>query len=244
MWLNFLFVSLERYKKQSTLTNMFIKLFFKGTNETFSKPLNEEVNGLINKWLGKENKYHGTFSRYCVSSMQGGSMSKDGILSFKDGGYVVVSSDDVQFISTLLKGIMMETNGLVKSMKYYKMEMGEFEPYKDYDIVRTISPILISNKEKTLTFKDKDFIPELTKRSIKKLINCGVDEKSASTLSLELFHQENAKTKMVEVKKQKNICSQVMLIVKGDKDIRKKMYELGFGKSTGFGFGAVTVIRK
>ena len=49
---------------------------------------------------------------------------------------------------------------------------------------------------------------------------------------------------MVEVKKQKNICSQVMLIVKGDKDIRKKMYELGFGKSTGFGFGAVTIIRK
>jgi CRISPR/Cas system endoribonuclease Cas6 (RAMP superfamily) len=35
-----------------------------------------------------------------------------------------------------------------------------------------------------------------------------------------------------------------MLGVRGDKEARKKIYELGFGKSTGFGFGAVTIIRK
>jgi CRISPR-associated endoribonuclease Cas6 len=224
---------------------MILKLNFEGTTETFSKPLNEEVNGLINKWLGENNEYHGTFSRYCVSTMQGGSMNNDGIISFPNGGYVMVSTDDIDFISKLTIGIFNTKDGAVKSMKFKNFEINEFVPYKEYDIIRTISPILITNKEgKSLTFKDDSFIEELTTRSIKKLINCGLNEKIANTLTIEYFHKDKAKTKMVELHSQKNICSQVMLVVRGDKEARKKIYELGFGKSTGFGFGAVTIIRK
>ena len=58
-----------------------------------------------------------------------------------------------------------------------------------------------------------------------------------------ISEQENAKTKMIEIGKQKNICSQIMLYVKGNKKARVMLYEMGLGKCTGFGFGAVTIIR-
>lgn len=55
---------------------MKIIIKFEGSNEVFKKALNKEVNGFINQCLGKDNPYHGNFSRYCISSMQGGRMNK------------------------------------------------------------------------------------------------------------------------------------------------------------------------
>lgn len=61
---------------------MKIIIKFEGSNEVFKKALNKEVNGFINQCLGKDNPYHGNFSRYCISSMQGGRMNKNGELLF------------------------------------------------------------------------------------------------------------------------------------------------------------------
>ena len=60
-------------------------------------------------------------------------------------------------------------------------------------------------------------------------------------MTLELFHVENSNTISVKIGEAINIGSRVMMIVKGDKDARKLIYEIGFGKCTGFGFGAVSV---
>ena len=220
---------------------MVIKIFFKGTTEGFLKPLNPEVNGLINKWLGEGNNYHGAFSRYCVSSMQGGKMDSNGVLRFEDGGYINVSSDDSEFIGQLMQGILTIPEVSVSSMKFDSMDVYDFKVNNGYDIIRTISPILLSNKDGVITVKDDSFIETLLDKSKKKLIKAGLDEKKVNTLTFELFHPENAKTKMVEIKSQKNIGSMVMLIVRGDKEVRRTLYELGLGKSTGFGFGAIEI---
>ena len=53
---------------------MILNINFEGSG-VFDKPLNKEVNGLINRCLGENNKYHGKFSNYCISSMQGGRMN-------------------------------------------------------------------------------------------------------------------------------------------------------------------------
>jgi len=129
-------------------------------------------------------------------------------------------------------------------MRYEKMEINDFIVNEKYDLVRTISPLLLSSKGKVITFKDADFIETLLEKTLKKLIKCGYDEKLVKTLNIKPFHFENAKTKMVQVGKQKNIGSNVMLYVEGNKKIRKALYEIGLGKCTGFGFGALSINNK
>ncbi len=224
---------------------MRIKLTFSNNIKPIHKPLNEEVNGFLNNVLGSKNKYHGTFSRYSVSSMQGGIMDEKGVLNFPNGGHIFISSDDYDFMGSILKGLSIKQDELyVFDMKYQRMEISDFIVNEKFDLVRTISPLMISVNGKNLTFEDEEFISVLTDKSIKKLIRCGYDVKSVKTLNVKLFHPENAKTKMVEVGKVKNIANRVMLYVEGNKDIRKALYELGLGKCTGFGFGAVTINNK
>ena len=224
---------------------MRFKLNFSKNSKPISKPLNEEVNGFLNNVLGDKNKYHGTFSRYSISSMQGGNMDKNGVLNFPNGGYIFISSDDYSFIANVLKGLSAKQDELyVFDMKYQSMEISDFIVNEKFDLVRAISPIMVSLNGKNLTFKDDEFISVLIDKSIKKLINCGYDEKLAKTINIKLFHPENAKTKMVEIGKAKNIANKVMLYVEGDKTMRKALYELGIGKCTGFGFGAVNINSK
>ena len=221
---------------------MRLKFLFNSNSKPINKPLNEEVNGFLNKVLGENNKYHGNFSRYSVSSMQGGNMNKKGIINFPKGGYIFISSDDYEFLGAVMKGISTSKEDLyVMDMKYVKMEICDFMLNEKFDLVRTISPLMISANGKNLTFKDSDFTNVLIDKSIKKLVNCGYDEKIAKTINIKLFHPENAKTKMVEIGNAKNIANRVMLYVEGNKKARKALYELGLGKCTGFGFGAVNI---
>jgi len=223
---------------------MILNINFEGSG-VFDRPLNKEVNGLINRCLGENNKYHGSFSDYCISSIQRGKMSKGGLLMFPNGAYIQVSSNDKDFINDLVSGIIANCDNLsIGGLRYKDIDIGAFEPFKEYDIIRTISPLYISKNGRSLTFKDDNFIEVLTDKSRKKLMHNGLSERVANTLSFSLFHPENAKTKMIEIGKQKNICSQIMLYVKGDKKARTMLYEMGLGKCTGFGFGAVTIIRK
>ena len=221
---------------------MRLKINFSGSTKTFTQPLNKEVNGLVHKVIGKGNEYHGTFSRYSVSSMQGGHMDKNGAIIFPTGGHFFISSDDTKFIETIIKGLLKNKKDLhIFDMSYTGWEIKDFIVNEKFDLVRAISPILLSNDKKIVTFSDEDFIDILTEKSIKKLIKCGYDEKLAKTIKFETFHPENYKTKMVEIKGVKNIANKVMLVVKGNKAMRKTLYELGLGKCTGFGFGAVSI---
>lgn len=221
---------------------MRLKINFSGSAKTFTRPLNKEVNGLVHKIIGADNEYHGAFSRYSVSSMQGGHMNKDGAIAFTDGGYFFISSDDAKFMETIIKGFLKNKKDLsIFDMVYNGWEIKDFIINDKFDLVRTISPILLSDGKKAVTFHDSNFIGLLTEKSIKKLIKCGYDEKIANTIKFEIFHPENYKTKMVEIKGVKNIANKIMLVVKGDKIARKALYELGLGKCTGFGFGAVSI---
>lgn len=220
---------------------MRIKLIFSSSDYIFNERLNKDVNGLVNKLLGNGNKYHGSFSRYSVSDFQGAVWGENGF-SFPNGGFFFISSDDADFMTSIIGGIMKSGADLyIKNMKYKGMDVCDFEVGKVFDVVRAISPILITDGKKLVTFRDKEFVGLLTEKSRKKLLRCGLDEKKANSLTLELFHVENANTISVKIGEAINIGSRVMMIVKGDKDARKLIYEIGFGKCTGFGFGAVSV---
>ena len=222
---------------------MRIKVNFSSSKILFYESANKEVNGFINKVLGEGNKYHGNVSRYSISSLQGAVKNGDGY-SFPNGAYLYIASDDGGFIGAIMSGLMSNKDLHVRDMKYINIEICDYDIGSRFDLVRAISPILVTDGKRLVTFKDANFIDLLTEKSRKKLIYFGMDEKKANTLKLSLFHPENAKTASIPIGKAVNIGSKVMLYVEGHKDARKLIYELGFGKCTGFGFGAVSVNRK
>jgi CRISPR-associated endoribonuclease Cas6 len=221
---------------------MRIKLKFKSNTDPIRNPLNSAINGFMNRILGDDNEYHGKFSNYSVSTMQGGKMDNDGILNFPNGGYFFISSPDNEFMNKLILCLPdYNSESYILDMKYDGFDICDFIPNKKYDIVRTISPIIAKEINNVITFHDDNFIEHIRYKSIKKLIHNGISEDCANSIKFILFHPENAKTKLVKIKKQKNIANQVMFIVKGNIKARKALYELGIGKCTGFGFGSVEI---
>ena len=222
-----------------------IKLKFAPSNKSFRSVLNKKVNGLVQDVLGKNNKYHGTFSDYSISSMQGAVWNEDGSYSFPNGGSVYVSSINQEFMNEFVIGLMTSKDLSVGDLKYTGFEVFEYGLRKNYDIVRAISPILVSTTgRRMLTFKDEGFIDLLREKSVKKLILAGVDERKANSIKFTLFHPENAKSVCVKIGDAVNIGSKVMFLVKGNKEARRALYDMGLGKCTGFGFGAVSVNNK
>jgi CRISPR-associated endoribonuclease Cas6 len=222
-----------------------LKLNFSASDSRFREVLNKRVNGFIQTLLGEGNKYHGTFSDYSLSSMQGAVWNEDDTYSFPNGGSVYVSSNNQEFINTIVVGLVSNKNLSIGDMHFIGFEVFDYKLRKEYDIVRAISPILVSTPERRmLTFKDEGFIDLLREKSIKKLILAGVDERKAKSIKFELFHPEKARSVCVKIGDAVNIGSRVMLLVRGNKQARETLYTMGIGKCTGFGFGAVSVNNK
>jgi CRISPR-associated endoribonuclease Cas6 len=222
-----------------------LKLKFSASNEVFNALLNKKVNGFINGLLGEGNEYHGKFSDYSVSSMQGAVWNDDDTFSFPNGGHIYVSSNNQNFINAIAIGLVSNKATEICGMKFVGYEVSDYNLYKKYDIVRTISPVLVSTTgRRMLTFRDDNFLDILREKSIKKLVLAGVDERKANSLKFELFHPENAKTVCAKIGDAVNIASRVMFIVSGNKEARNTLYNMGIGKCTGFGFGAVSVNNK
>ena len=222
-----------------------IKLNFCGSNNIFNEPLNKKVNGFIQSILGSDNAYHGTFSDYSISSVQGAVWNEDNSYSFPNGCSIYISSNDQDFINKVVVGVMSNKEASICGMKFIGFEVLDYNVYKSYDIVRAISPILVSTPDRRmLTFKDENFIEVLRTKTIKKLMLAGIDERAAKSIKFELFHPEKAKTTCTKIGESVNIGSKVMFIISGSRKARRTLYNMGIGKCTGFGFGAVSVNNK
>ena len=226
--------------------SMRIKINFIGNDKPVTQRLNKEVNGFINRLLGENNEYHGKFSNYSVSPMLGYIIDKEHhCLSYPEGAYIFVSSNDVTFMEKIINGLCFLSGdvfvGPLQLNKEKMFEIDNFSVAKYYDIVRTNGPVIVKDDRKPVTFKDEEFLPILREKSIKKLIHNGIAEKDANSIKIELFHPEHARTEMHEIGRQKNIASRVMFRISGNIHARQTLYELGLGVSTGFGFGSVSL---
>lgn len=226
---------------------MTIKLNFGPNTELFDKPTNDYVNGFVHTILGKNNKWHDSFSPYSVSTMYGGKYDKESnMIQFKDGGFFCVSSDNQEFISDFLFGLLKHTDIKLQTMKFINFECVANKISRMYDIVRiTNIRLKMPKTNKEITFEDEDFLNVLLENCKKKLINNSIPESDANTLKFQPFHQENWKTKLVKMKfgtENESITpvSTIMLVIRGKKSVREKLLNLGFGNSTGCGFGFAT----
>ena len=221
-----------------------IKVIFSPTNNQFDRPIEDYIIGVLQKVLGSNNKWHDNFSSYNVSTLLGG-VIENNTVTFPNGGYFYVSSPEKEFIGDFVKGLFENGESIyLRDMHYEKFELLSDAVHSDYDIIKTISPILLKHKDKIFTFKDKEFIDILTSQCIGKLLHMGISGEKLRNFEIIPFHFENAKIKYSKRKKYALPSSKIMLIVKGNSECRKLLYEIGIGNSTGYCYGAVEIVNK
>lgn len=224
---------------------MVITIFFEKTDKVLPFNNQHALNGVIHTILGKDNKYHDSFSHYSVSSIQGGKMSQDkkGII-FKDEPYIIVSSLETSFINNFLIGLTKQIS--LNSCDFYGLKLKRFEttdlvPHTEYDVIITNSPILIKNKDGfKLTCKNDGWLQAVKDNCIKKLFHSGIVDE---TFDIKVQNPENLKQKTIMVGAIFNPCTSAILTVYGKKNTRKTLYSLGIGNSTGSGFGSVSIFQ-
>lgn len=219
---------------------MRITLNFEPTMVPFIEPTQNYVNGMVHFILGENNPYHNSFSNYSVSFLIGGTLTTDGLI-FPNGGKVYISSPDNIFIETVLLGLIQKKNIKLRDIRLMSYDVSDIKINNRYDIVKTLSPILLKKGEKRFTFKDEEFLPLLKQQCIAKLTKNGLTSTDLNGFNIKPFHFENAKVKLPKIKNVVNPSSDVMLVIEGSAKARKMIYEMGLGNSTGCGFGAIKV---
>ena len=223
---------------------MIIRVYFEKTDKVISFNNQHQMNGFIYALLGdKADKYHDSYSRYSVSSIQGGHISPDkkGIV-FDGEPYIQISSNDLEIIGDFVNGILNAINN--HSANFFglyptRFDNSEFHCNKSFDVVKTISPILIRKDGNKLNCKDADWVEVLEKNCKDKLSHEGIDDK---TFRIEVKKPERLRTKMIWVGGVFNPCTEGVFTIYGKKETREKLLSLGLGNSTGSGFGAMKIL--
>ena len=218
---------------------MIIKVNF--TNPESNIPINnqKELNSYIHKCIGHDNKYHDSFSDYCISSIQGGKLVNNNELSFdKSTPYIIITSENCEFISKIMNGIQMDRHDYF-GMKFKNFEITDFKINDFCDTIVTISPIIVKDKnDYKIDFNNDKWIQTLTDQLKGKLHHKGIIDDS---FKIEIRNIKRAKVKTVWVGNVFNVSSMISLKVYGKPNTRRTLYNMGFGSSTGCGFGCIKV---
>lgn len=223
--------------------------FHKKNNESgdIIIPINyqKELNSFIYRTLGDNNVYHDTFSDYSISSIQGGKLNDDKkTLIFRTEEdrypYIMVSSENDEFMKTLIINLYKKKYTLF-GLEFHLLSPADFRVEGEWDVIHTISPVIVKHNHKRISIDNPYFMDELKKHCVEKLKSVGVEDE---TFNIKLRKPERAKKKLIMVGDIFNICTDVSLFVYGKVETRKTLYNLGLGISTGSGFGAVKVYEK
>ena len=84
---------------------MRLKLKFSESKIPFTYPTQNAVNSCIHRILGENNKYHNSFSNYCVSSLFGG-VIVDNKMTYPNGAHFYVSSLDEELIEKIMFSVI------------------------------------------------------------------------------------------------------------------------------------------
>lgn len=178
--------------------------------------------------LGKGNGLHDMKSQYSLTGMIGNS--------------AYFTTGDEGLMSGVMMSLLSAGGSRAGGKTYVNFgQEKDFHVHSDFDLVRTITPVLLRSHGKTITIEDPEFIGTLTESCRRKLTDAGFDRKKVESIALEPFHPERFSVVDVKYGGIHNFASRVMLVVRGDRKARETLYNLGLGKSTGCGFGSVTV---
>jgi len=222
-----------------------MRIIFEFTENTSLVPINNQsyMNYYIQKCLGDNNKYHDSKNDYSISSLYGGKLTDDELhLSFKNGGIIVVTSKNEEFLNTLICGVMSNKE-LKWGMKFDKINFISEIFRNGWNHFATLSPFIIKKyiDKKNYTFStlnDSDFVDTVKKHIIKKLskIYNGIN---LTDFDVKIINHPSHKVKKIMVKNVKNEANQCQVSIFCSSDVAEKIYNLGIGQSTGSGFGTI-----
>lgn len=222
-----------------------MRIIIRFTENNVPVPINNQsdINYYVHKCLGENNKYHDVKNDYCVSSLYGGKLNEDKkTLSFKNGGYIVITSKNEEFIDSIINGVMC--NETLKWGMEFKVFDFIKESFTDgWNHFATLSPFIIKkySDKKNYTFitiNDDDFesiVKSHTVNKLKKIYN-NIDLKD---FDIKIKKHPKHKVKKIMVKNVVNHANQCQIDIFCKASVAEKIYNLGLGQSTGSGFGTI-----
>jgi CRISPR-associated endoribonuclease Cas6 len=227
------------------------------------------VNSLVyNSYLKDDKYYHNSKSDYSISSLYGGIMNKDGLLDFPNGSFIIVTSNNEDFISKIVTG-SLNSPDFGYGMKFKSFDVITEKFYNGYNYFATLTPFIIKEKTskddtkfvvfddtnetyntsylKRATDKTKskliilspvEFSKHLTIRMKNKLIKIN-PELNLKDFKIEILPKPNDKIKRIMVHDVVNYANQCNVKITSNKTVADMIYNLGLGQSTGCGFGTI-----
>jgi CRISPR-associated endoribonuclease Cas6 len=221
---------------------MRIKINFTENKTPVNVDNQSTVNGYIHRCLGEGNKYHDTPSDYSISLLCGGKLNKETRkLSFKNGGYIIVSSIDSEFINKIILGVMNNPD-FIHGMRFCGIEPIEEQLYNGWNHFFTLSPFLIKDRwnegKRFVTLEGDDF--EVRVESyLKNKLNAIDSDLDLSDFKVEIPEHKGHKVKKVMIKNVINHANSCQISIFTNKKVASILYNIGIGQSTGCGFGTI-----
>lgn len=223
---------------------MRLKIKFKGENGNVPFSTQAAVNSYIHECIGRNNAFHDKASNYSMTSLQGGRMNDTGTgLHFKDDAFIVVSSQDADFIGKLLLGVMSH-HQFDYGLSLLDVEQISEDMHDGWNHFTTITPILLKKGYKQKSSEDywkvteEGFAERLKEHLVNKLSKI---DPSLDLSDIEVVVPERTfnKVKRVMVHNIPNFASNCWVSIKCSKRVATMIYHFGLGQSTGCGFGTI-----
>lgn len=219
-----------------------MRIYITLTQNDQSIPFNYQqlTTGVIHRWLGKNNDYHGRYALFSFSWLQNVDITKKGI-NLNNDSYFFISSTDEKFIKQLVKSILADPT-FINGSKVRDIQIINSREFTNKECFRLASPILLKRKLENgkiahALYNDVDFDDLLTENFKRKLENAGLNSDHIQ-IRVDKTYVENH-TKLVEYKgifNKVNICP---IIIEGTEEQIQFAWCVGLGHSTGIGFGAL-----
>ncbi len=223
---------------------MRLKLMFSKNN----KPVinNQKiVNGYIHTKCLKGHNYHDNPANASISRMCGG-LVKGRTIEYPNGGYIIVSSLDFDFLEKIMTGVR-ENPDFGCGMTFLGVEFVEEKIYDGYNFFLTLETGFMLKKKPEERKNDGDvfytlnndnineILKEQTIRKLKK-INPNLNFKG---FDIEITNSNYNTTRNIYIKNVKNVTNFCQVLVKGNKNVAEHIYHYGLGQSNRSGLGVV-----
>lgn len=221
---------------------MRIKINLSKSTHTLPIVNNFITTSFINKCLGESNEFHDSKNDYCISTIIGGKLIKGTTdLSFENGGYFTITSNNNDFFGRILTKIY--SFEFYNDIKITGIDFIEETFYNGWNYFKTLTPFIIKDYSDKhtynfITLNDDDFSLKVKNYLIKKL------SKIDNTLDLKDFDvvinkHDKHKVKRIVTKNVKNLANQCQINIHTNKKVAELIYNIGLGQSTGYGFGTI-----
>lgn len=202
----------------------------------------EQLVGVLHKWLGENNNEHGCVSLYSFSWLHGGRLIEDGFafpegskwfLSFYDAGQAKqvmksILDDPVMFCGMIVTDIVIEETPNLESRSIFYLGSPILVKKFDY----------ITKKTKHYTFENDEAGALMTRTLRHKMELAGIPPDDSLQVRFNLGY-EKKKVKLLTYRGIGNKASLCSVFIDGLTSTKSFAWNVGIGNSTRIGFGSI-----